>query len=188
MDKFELKRQAYTAKIAEYVLHHGISGASLRKMADAAATSDRMLMHYFKDKSDIETRVLTAISEELMDLLNENLTLRLGFRDFLLFIREAIKDQRIKPYLNLWFEVTHLATGNKEPYVTVMQEIGKSFEQWIDRVYAPTPDENGPQLAALLFVITEGLVVLDRIEMPDRMVRAIDGMIGLYDQAKGIQQ
>lgn len=69
VDKFEQKRQDYTHRIAQATLASSIKEMSLKKMATAAGTSDRMLMHYFKDKQDIETAVLTAISRELIELL-----------------------------------------------------------------------------------------------------------------------
>ena len=182
MDKFEQKRQDYTHHIAQATLASSIKEMSLKKMATAAGTSDRMLMHYFKDKQDIETAVLTAISQELIELLQQP-DLKLEFTAFVRFLRQAIDEPRIKPYLNLWFEITHLATRQGEPYTSITRTIGESFDNWIKQIYVPAEGEDVEQQTALLFVFTEGLVVLNKIGLQERMDAAVEAMIDLYERA-----
>ena len=48
------ERRAELAEAAtDYVLEHGLIGLSLRPMAAALGTSDRMLLYHFADKSDL---------------------------------------------------------------------------------------------------------------------------------------
>ena len=44
------KRAALIDKLADHVLADGLLHASLRPLAKAVGTSDRMLLYYFKDK------------------------------------------------------------------------------------------------------------------------------------------
>jgi AcrR family transcriptional regulator len=40
-------------RLADYVLAHGLTASSLRPLARAAGTSDRMLLYYFADKDAV---------------------------------------------------------------------------------------------------------------------------------------
>ena len=50
MTKKKPNRQALLADLAEHVLKNGLNNASLRPMAKAAGTSDRMLIYHFGSK------------------------------------------------------------------------------------------------------------------------------------------
>jgi AcrR family transcriptional regulator len=54
-------RNAYAEALADYVLAHGISGSSLRPMAKAAGTSDRMLVYHFGSKAGVMEAALSLI-------------------------------------------------------------------------------------------------------------------------------
>ena len=186
MSNFEDKQQHYIEAIAAYVLDAGIKGASLKRMAEAAGTSDRMLMHYFKDKHEIETLVLTAISEDLIRLLNQGEGRTLAFRELLLLLNEALQSETVRPYLDLWFEITSLASGGQEPYATVTTNIGQSFWEWLMSVFEA--DDTIPierdALVSLLFVVTEGLVVLDKARLAPQMKLAVEALLQLYDRSQ----
>ncbi len=178
MDKFEQKRQDYTHHIAKATLASSIKEMSLKKMATAAGTSDRMLMHYFKDKQDIETAVLTAISQELIDLLQQP-DLKLEFTAFVRFLRQAIDEPRIKPYLNLWFEITHLATSQGSRIRRSRGRSGNRSTIGLNRSMYQQRGKMSISKLRLLFVFTEGLVVLNKIGLEERMDAAVEAMIAL---------
>lgn len=56
-------RDAHTEALADYVLAHGIAGSSLRPMAKAAGTSDRMLLYHFGSKAGVMEAALRLIVE-----------------------------------------------------------------------------------------------------------------------------
>lgn len=180
MDSFTLKKNEYLSRIARFILANGINESSLKKMAEAAETSDRMLMHYFKDKEEIMTLALKSISQELISLLTNDPTLCLDFEEFISFIYHAVSDARMKPYLNLWFELIHLGSNEKEPYWSISKEIGETYWQWLLHTYNPSISVGKEQMVALIYAITEGFVFLDKIGMADKMELALDGIHQLY--------
>lgn len=184
MNNFTEKQQQYIRAIADHILVEGIQKTSLKNMAQAAGTSDRMLMHYFKDKLEIEKLVLTLISEDLIKLLHQDSERMYSFQELLLLLKNAVQSEEVRPYLNLWFEITHLSSGETEPYATVTKRIGHSFWEWMRSVYKE--DElvqiEADSLVSLLIVMTEGLVVLDKAQLIPQMQLAVDALLHLYNR------
>jgi AcrR family transcriptional regulator len=58
------KRRAALAEAAtDHVLEHGLLGLSLRPLAAALGTSDRMLLYHFADKDDLVATVLRVAND-----------------------------------------------------------------------------------------------------------------------------
>ena len=70
MDKTDLKRQQLLGKIADHLLASGIEQSSLRQLAAAIGTSDRMLLHYFEDKEALMRAALTLVATRMIGLLD----------------------------------------------------------------------------------------------------------------------
>src|ERR1700710_2333103 len=47
------RREELAEAATDYVLEHGLIGLSLRPLAAAVGTSDRMLLYHFSDKDDL---------------------------------------------------------------------------------------------------------------------------------------
>lgn len=62
MRKADTRRQQILERLADHVLAHGMQAASLRPLAAAAGTSDRMLLHYFADKEELITATLALVA------------------------------------------------------------------------------------------------------------------------------
>lgn len=184
MESFELKKEKYIERISEYVLVNGISDSSLKKMAEAALTSDRMLMHYFKDKSEIMVHVLNTLNRQLICLLGGNSQLRMEFSDCLHYINQALKEPSFGPYLNLWFEIVHLSSKGEEPYVSIGKEIGETYMEWLKTIYQPKETENYEGMTSLLYALTEGFVFLNKINMNNRITLAI----GALDELSAVKK
>ncbi|MEI6159755.1 MAG: TetR family transcriptional regulator [Roseococcus sp.] len=67
----EERRSAALARMADHLLREGLAGASLRALAKAAGTSDRMLLYYFADKDELLGATLAHIAAELAALLDQ---------------------------------------------------------------------------------------------------------------------
>ena len=52
------RRDELAEGATDYVLEHGLIGLSLRPLAAALGTSDRMLLYHFSDKDDLVATVL----------------------------------------------------------------------------------------------------------------------------------
>lgn len=177
MDSFSLKKQDYVVRIAGYMLTHGISACSLKKMAEAASTSDRMLMHYFKDKDEIMLLALSHISQDMIALLNSNPDLRLRFEAFIPFLLESIESEYFKPYFDIWFELIHLASVQPVPYAAMAKKIGDTYWEWLIKTNRVESEEQLEEKTALIFAFVEGLVLLNKMGMQDQGKLAASAML-----------
>src|SRR3712207_9449230 len=59
------QREAYLAGAVEHVLREGVTTLSLRPLAAALGTSDRMLLYYFGSRDELLAAVLGAVGEQL---------------------------------------------------------------------------------------------------------------------------
>ena len=53
MSEISAKKEKWLAAMGAHVLEHGLTTASLRPLAKAAGTSDRMLIYHFGDKDGV---------------------------------------------------------------------------------------------------------------------------------------
>jgi AcrR family transcriptional regulator len=65
------RKSLLTAQALDHVLEHGLLGLSLRPLAAALGTSDRMLIYHFGSKEGLITEVLQLASERLAGSLEE---------------------------------------------------------------------------------------------------------------------
>ena len=61
------RRDAVAQAATDYVLEHGLVGLSLRPLAAALGTSDRMLLYHFEDKDDLVVTILRTTSDRSVD-------------------------------------------------------------------------------------------------------------------------
>ncbi len=172
--KPDARRAEVIERITDHVLAHGLSASSLRPLAKAAGTSDRMLLYYFKDKAEIITAVLQLVSGRLLVMLGERAApdplpideLRRQFAE-ILFVDE------LWPYMRIWLEVaSHSARG--DPFFrSVGEQIGRGFLLWGKAQLLSETEEQREIDAAKLLVSIEGMLFLKAIGLDDVNARAL---------------
>lgn len=163
MKKGELRRQLLLERMADHVLKQGLQGASLRPLAAAAGTSDRMLLHYFADKEALLTATLTLITQRLVGLLESAQADQMPFHSLLPHLAEMMKDARIQPYMRLWFELVTAAAGEKEPFRSIARDICNILLGWIASALYVEREEQREPLATLTLAIVEGFGIFDAL-------------------------
>ncbi|MGK0701359.1 TetR/AcrR family transcriptional regulator [Priestia flexa] len=113
MKKGEKRKNQIVQDISIYILENGVQTATLRNLAEAASTSDRMLMHYFRDKEELLTVALNSITDEFITILDSARTEQKNFVDLLPYLREMMKHPGIKPYIKLCLELAAIAAKKK---------------------------------------------------------------------------
>jgi AcrR family transcriptional regulator len=163
MKKGERRRAELLERLADHLLAHGLQAASLRPLAAAVGTSDRMLLHYFADKEELLSATLTLVAQRLIAMLEAARTEPMPPQALLRLLAGMVKDARVLPYMRLWLELLPLAAGGQEPFFTTAQRISVTLRDWIaDALLVPTEAERAP-LAALTLTLVEGFVVLNAL-------------------------
>jgi len=159
------RREAALERMADHLLLHGLAGASLRPLAAAAGTSDRMLLYYFKDKDELLTATLGRVMERLARLL-DGAGGRAGPKPFttLLFeIRAVFRSPALQPYMRLWIELAASAARNEAPYRAIAGQIADGFLAWTASRLQVERETDRTPLAALLLATVDGLALLDAV-------------------------
>ena len=155
----DTRRQAALERMADHVLAAGLRGASLRPLAQAAGTSNRMLLYYFSNKDELLAAVIAHIAARLIKVLNASWPAAkpVPYEKLLKGIFQAMQGPEMKPYMQLWLELTAIASRGEEPILTVAGQIADGFLAWAaERLTVPTE-------AASFFVTMEGLLVLNSV-------------------------
>ena len=176
MKKGESRRQLILERLADHLLAHGLQGASLRPLAAAAGTSDRMLLHYFVDKEALLTATLNLVTTRLVVLLDSAQTDQMPFQLLLSHLAGIMKDAQIQPYMRLWFELIAFAAGEKEPFRSIAQQICNIFLNWIASALHVEREEERAPLAALTLAIIEGFTIFDALGDDTKLTGALAGV------------
>jgi AcrR family transcriptional regulator len=162
MDIREQRREAAVERMADHLLDKGMAGASLRPLAAAAGTSDRMLLYYFADKDELLAVTLERIAGRLRSALDAALPVgvRLPYAALLNALWSAVGSPGLAPYMRLWLELAAGAARGREPERTVAGAILEGFVTWV-RDHLDADRQAGGDRAALLLATLEGLLLLD---------------------------
>lgn len=152
------RRTALLDVLADHVLAHGLAAASLRPLAKAAGTSDRMLLYYFKDKADLTAAVLETIAARIAAILAPPEAIHpKPFETVRRDLTTTLLDASLWPYMRLWLELASRA-ANGDP---LARETGEAIARAFLTLAASLLDTPAPALdATRLLIAIEGAVLL----------------------------
>lgn len=151
--------------MADYLLVHGLEAATLRQLAEAAGTSDRMLLYYFTDRDELLFATLERIAARLATKLDAVVPPgeRRPFALLLAEVRTALASGELQPYMDIWLSLSARARSNPTPYMVIAGAIADRFLAWTtDRISAASEVARAEE-AALLITVLNGLHVLHSI-------------------------
>lgn len=167
------KRSDLIDQLADHILAEGLLHASLRPLAKAVGTSDRMLLYYFKDKDDLIEAVLERIAARITLILEQSKAPEpLPLEILAPMLVENMKSELFWPYLRLWLEVAALSAGGDPLYKTCGEKIGRGFVAWGASQLAADDNATRERNAAKLLIQVEGSVLLRSLGLEDVVDRA----------------
>lgn len=155
------ERRGVLAEAAtDYVLEHGLIGLSLRPLAAALGTSDRMLLYHFADKDDLVVTVLGTSNERSIAHLR-SLPAAASVREAVLALWAASTEGQLERCQRLYLEAAALGVFGREPYAGVVR---RSNQAWLSAlagwlVAAGCPEAAGGRAANLLDVAMMGMLL-----------------------------
>ena len=161
----------------EHVLRHGVATLSLRPLAAALGTSDRMLLYYFGTRENLLDTVLTAVGAQLQVGLDAVVPSRPVLPAALLSaVWAGLCDPATEAHLRLYVEVSGLAARGREPFRTVAADVARRWLDWIaDRLDVPADERDGA--AAGVLAVVDGLL-LARFVASEETAAAAGGWLG----------
>lgn len=181
MAKRQDKRAQVVDQLAVHFLNTGLSDTGLRRLAEVAGTSDRMLLYYFANKDELVAAVLEHIAGGLTSALTELFGTTPSAPDKVLeTLWVAAKNQAFKPHLRLWLDLAAHANRGDPLFLSISQQISAGWIAWLANLLA-VPDADKNAIAALILAAVDGQLVL----FPGEIARgglAIEQLIKLLRQ------
>ena len=169
MKSRDTQRQIVLERMADHLLAVGLRGASLRPLAAAAGTSDRMLLYYFTDRAHLLDATLALIAGRLRSALENARTGRpMPFQHLLAHLGTMMADPAIRPFMKLWLELAAAASRDEEPFRHIARQICEGFLAFIAQSLRVTREADRAPAAALLLATLEGLLLLDAVGCADK--------------------
>ncbi len=115
------RRDEWTQAATDYVHEHGLIGLSLRPLAAALGTSDRMLLYHFGTKDDLVAALLRASNDRAVtgiSQLSPSADLRTAVHD----LWTAVRSPALEPCTRMYVEAAALGLLGREPYASVVRE------------------------------------------------------------------
>lgn len=170
------QRQAFLSGAVQHVLRHGVSGLSLRPLAAALGTSDRMLLYYFGSREHLLETVLDLVGDGLVAALSDAVPHGRSHPDVLLRdLWSVARDPGVQPALRLYVEILGQAAAQVPPFPAAAQKVAHRWLDWAhDRVDVPVKERQ--DAAAALLASVDGLLILDLAighEVADRAARRL---------------
>lgn len=160
MAKRQDKRAEVIDLLAVHFLDTGLSDTALRRLAEVAGTSDRMLLYYFENKDELVAAVLAQIAGGLTSALTELFGTTPSAPDKVLeTLWTAAKSDAFKPHLRLWLDLAAHANRGDPLFLSIAQQISTGWIDWMANLL-DVPEANKDATAALILAAVDGQLVL----------------------------
>ena len=160
----KLSKEALLPRMADHVLKHGMAGASLRPLAKAAGTSDRMLIYHFGNKERLISELLKFIADAYSQALNQALSgaRPKSRRELLDRIISHTGGAEMEPFLALWWDIVAGAARDVPGYKQAAQRVMSRLHEWlVGQMPEGDPDPKGG--AQYLLTLIEGAQMLSTV-------------------------
>ncbi|MEM8724467.1 MAG: TetR/AcrR family transcriptional regulator [Pseudomonadota bacterium] len=161
MAKPALSRETLLPKLAAHVLNHGLGGASLRPLAKAAETSDRMLIYHFGNKELLVTDLL----EHIAGIYSTALDAAMGTdrpktrKECFDRILEQGSHPMMRPFMVLWWEIVAGSARGIPGYREAADAMMTKQLAWLE-TQMPENDPDPAGGARYLMTLLEGTLML----------------------------
>jgi len=160
------RRDDLLDKVTDHLLARGLGDDSLRRMAQAAGTSDRMLIYHFGDKAALMGAAFALAGRRLTAILDAARPAPMGPEALWQGLERAAGDPAIWPFLRLWLGLVARAAEGDAQARGHGQALAAMFHDWIDAGLALPPGEARRAQALALLQRLEGAVVLRAVGFP----------------------
>jgi AcrR family transcriptional regulator len=150
-------------KMSDYVLAQGLRQATLRPLARAANTSDRMLIYHFGSKDGVIAALLDHLTQRLTALMDAAvLPAPVSTADLMEDLLTQMQSPPAHPYTCLWLEVVTGAAREEVAYRQAAERILTHFESWVAARlprHGHSPEGRAAEVAMALAMI-EGCLMI----------------------------
>jgi AcrR family transcriptional regulator len=115
------RRDELADAATDYALEHGLIGLSLRPLAAALGTSDRMLLYHFDSKDDLVASLVRNSTQRAVERVRA-LPRSAGVADAVLRLWRTVSGPEVERLQCLYVEAAAVGLFGTEPYAAVVRE------------------------------------------------------------------
>ncbi len=163
-EKPKMSRETLLPLLASHVLNHGLGGASLRPLAKAAGTSDRMLIYHFGNKETLITQLLEHIAGIYSAALNAAIGAERPKTRGECFERVMAQGNHpiMQPFMVLWWEIVAGSARGLPGYREAAEAMIAKQLAWLEG-QMPADDPDPASGARYLLTMMEGTLMLNAV-------------------------
>ncbi|MEX0343137.1 MAG: TetR/AcrR family transcriptional regulator [Erythrobacter sp.] len=163
-----MSRETLLPRLAAHVLAHGLADASLRPLARAAGTSDRMLIYHFGSKDALVAALLEHLAGMFADALDSAFPKERSpsRRACAQAVYAITGEPAFAPFFRIWWDIV---AGCSDGNAAYLEAAGRMMDVLLDWVVDHLPaDDPDPQAGARAVLTTiEGAQMLRAVGRGD---------------------
>lgn len=163
-----LSREILLPRLAAHVLAHGLADASLRPLARAAGTSDRMLIYHFGSKEQLVADLLDHLAAMFAATLDQVFPQdRAESRgDCIARVLAVTGQGAFQPFMRVWWDIVSGCAAGNAAYLGAAGRMMDPLLQWVvDHLPEDDPDPEGGARMVLTYI--EGAQMLAAVGRGD---------------------
>jgi AcrR family transcriptional regulator len=170
-----MSKESLLPLLMAHVLEHGMGQASLRPLAKAAGTSDRMLIYHFGSKESLIGDLLAHVAGVYAAMLDAALgaSQRPATRaELIAGILAQNGDPAMQPFQMLWWEIVAGAARDLPGFRPAAQAMTGTLLAWLE-AQMPAGDPDPQAGARFLLAAIEGAAMLAAVGHADTAVQGL---------------
>ncbi|MGY1609639.1 MULTISPECIES: TetR/AcrR family transcriptional regulator [unclassified Geodermatophilus] len=172
------QRETYLAGAVDHVLREGVATLSLRPLAAALGTSDRMLLYYFGTRENLLSAVLDEVGRQLQAGLAAALPGDAVPPGRLLpVLWTSLQDSGADAHVRLYLEVSGLAARGRQPFADLARRVAEDWLAWVGPRLDVADAERAAAAAGLLAAL-DGVLLVHAVAGPERAAAAAGWLAG----------
>lgn len=171
------RREELLDAVTDHVIEHGLIGLTLRPVAAAIGTSDRMLVYYFGGRDGLVAEVV-ARSEDRSIASIDAMPGAHGVRAGVNALWAAYQKAPLEGCMNLYVEAAATGLIGREPYLTAIRAANERWRQALERylVRCGAPTSRVERVVTLIDSCLYGFHLDLTTDDPAELARGVDDL------------
>lgn len=171
------RREELLDQVVDHVREHGLIGLTLRPLAKAIGTSDRMLLYHFTSRDALVTAVI-ARSEDRAIAAVDALEGVSGVRAGVNALWRAYQTEPLHACLDLYVQAAATGLIGQEPYLSVVREANERWAAALRRylVRCGAPPERVARIVTLVDSSLYGFQLDLATDRAEELARGVDDL------------
>ncbi len=163
-----MSRETLLPKMATHVLENGLSDVSLRPLARAAGTSDRMLLYHFGTKAELMDRLLEYMAARYAEVLESAFPPGRAetSQKCLEQVMTVTRKPEFQPFLRVWWEAVAGGAAGETQWRDSNGKVMDTLLAWLE-THLPEGEPDPAGTARLMLTIIEGAQMLEAVGRRD---------------------